>query len=35
QKFLKENGILDRLKELGINEKDTVRMYGYKFDYFE
>ena len=35
QKFLKENGILDKLKELGINEKDTVRMYGYKFDYFE
>ncbi|MBO7601218.1 MAG: GTPase ObgE, partial [Lachnospiraceae bacterium] len=35
QKFLKENGILDRLKELGINDGDTVRMYGFKFDYYE
>ena len=35
QKFLKENGILDRLKELGIDDGDTVRMYGFKFDYYE
>ena len=35
QKFLKENGILDRLKELGINDGDTVRMYGFQFDYYE
>ncbi len=35
QKFLKENGILDKLKELGINDGDTVRMYGFKFDYYE
>ncbi len=35
QKFLKENGILDQLEELGINEGDTVRMYGLKFDYYK
>lgn len=35
QTFLKDNGILDKLEELGINEGDTVRMYGYKFDYYK
>ena len=35
QKFLKDNGILDRLEELGINEGDTVRMYGFAFDYYK
>lgn len=35
QKFLKENEILDRLEELGIQEGDTVRMYGLKFDYYK
>ncbi|MBO4899535.1 MAG: GTPase ObgE [Lachnospiraceae bacterium] len=34
QKFLKDNGILDQLEELGINEGDTVRMYGLSFDYY-
>ncbi len=34
QKFLKENGILDELKELGIQDGDTVRMYGHYFDYY-
>ncbi len=28
QKFLKDNGILDELEALGIEEGDTVRMYG-------
>ena len=28
QKFLKDNGILEQLEELGIQEGDTVRMYG-------
>ena len=28
QKFLKDNGILDELVELGIRDGDTVRMYG-------
>ena len=34
QNFLKENGILDKLEELGIQEGDTVRLYGWDFDYF-
>jgi GTP-binding protein len=35
QKFLKENGILEKLEELGISEGDTVRMYGLSFDYYK
>ena len=35
QKFLDENKIIDRLKELGCREGDTVRLYGHKFDYYE
>lgn len=35
QKFLKENGILAQLEELGIQEGDTVRMYGLQFDYYK
>ncbi len=35
QKFLKENGILDDLVALGIQDGDTVRMYGLEFDYYK
>ena len=35
QKFLKENGMLDELENLGISEGDTVRMYGFSFEYFK
>lgn len=35
QRFLKENGILDMLEELGIEEGDTVRLYGLEFDYYK
>jgi len=35
QNFLKENGILDELEVLGINEGDTVRMYGFAFEYYK
>jgi GTP-binding protein len=35
QKFLKENGILEELEALGIEEGDTVRMYGLQFDYYK
>lgn len=35
QKFLKENGILDALEEAGIQEGETVRMYGLVFDYYK
>lgn len=35
QKFMKENGILDQLEELGIQEEDTVCIYGFEFDYYK
>lgn len=35
QKFLKENGILEELERAGIQEGDTVRMYGLEFDYYK
>jgi len=35
QRFLKENGILEQLEALGIQEGDTVRMYGLSFDYYK
>ncbi len=35
QRFLKENGILVQLEELGIEEGDTVRLYGLEFDYYK
>lgn len=35
QKFLKETGILDELETAGIQEGDTVRMYGLVFDYYK
>lgn len=35
QNFLKDNGILDKLEELGIQEGDTVRIYGLSFDYYK
>ncbi len=34
QDFLRGNGILEKLEELGIQEGDTVRMYGLSFDYY-
>ena len=35
QKFLKEGGILAELEKAGIQEGDTVRMYGFDFDYYK
>lgn len=35
QRFLKEQGILEDLEKLGIEEGDTVRMYGHAFDYYK
>lgn len=35
QKFLKTSGILESLEEAGIEEGDTVRMYGHEFDYYK
>ena len=35
QKFLKNTGILEDLEKAGIQEGDTVRMYGLEFDYYK
>lgn len=35
QNFLKDNGILDELEALGIKEGDTVRIYGFSFEYYK
>lgn len=35
QSFLKDNGILEELEALGIQEGDTVRMYGLAFNYYK
>ena len=35
QKFMKENDILKQLEELGIKDGDTVRIYGWDFDYYK
>ena len=35
QKFLKDTGILDELEVAGIQEGDTVKMYGLQFDYYK
>ncbi|MBP5250672.1 MAG: GTPase ObgE [Lachnospiraceae bacterium] len=35
QNFLKTNGILEDLEKLGIKDGDTVKMYGWTFDYYK
>lgn len=35
QNFLKENGILEELEKLGIEDGDTVRLYGLSFEYYK
>ncbi len=35
QKFMKEQGILDQLEEMGIEEGDTVRVYELAFEYLK
>lgn len=35
QNFLKTTGILEKLEELGIEDGDTVRIYGHSFDYYK
>lgn len=35
QKFMKDNGILEELEALGIQDGDTVRIYGLSFDYYK
>lgn len=35
QNFMKENGILEELEALGIQDGDTVKIYGHEFDYYK
>ncbi|MCI8625743.1 MAG: GTPase ObgE [Lachnospiraceae bacterium] len=35
QRFLKDNGILDKLEELGVEEGDTVVLYDLSFEYYK
>ena len=35
QNFLKDNGMLEQLEELGIKDGDTVRLYGHSFEYYK
>ena len=35
QKFLREQGILKQLEDMGIQDGDTVRMYSLSFDYYK
>lgn len=35
QNFMKENGILEELESLGIQDGDTVKIYGHEFDYYK
>ena len=35
QNFLKDTGILKELEEKGIQDGDTVKMYGLQFDYYK
>ena len=33
QRVLVKNGVIDRLREAGVNEGDTVSMYDFEFDF--
>ena len=35
EKFMEDNGIIDELKALGIKEGDTVRLYGWEFEFYD
>ena len=35
QNFMKNNGILEELEKLGIEDGDTVKIYGHQFDYYK
>jgi len=35
QNFMKNNGILQELEDLGIKDGDTVKIYGHEFDYYK
>jgi len=33
QKVLKDTGVIEKLEQMGINEGDTVSIFGFEFDY--
>ena len=35
RKGIEENGILEELEKLGIQDGDTVKIYGHEFDYYK
>ena len=35
QGFLREQGIIKELENMGIEDGDTVRMYDFEFDYYK
>ena len=35
QNFMRENKVLEQLKDLGISEGDTVKVYGHEFEYYD
>ena len=35
QRFIEDSGITARLKELGVQEGDIVRLYGHTFEYYD
>lgn len=35
QNFMEEQGIISRLKELGLSEGDTVHVFGHEFEYYD
>jgi GTP-binding protein len=35
QKFMKDNGVIEELKKQGLQEGDTVRVYGHAFEYYD
>lgn len=35
QKFMKDNGILDELEALGIQDGDTVKVFYHEFEYYK
>jgi len=35
QRFIEENGINEKLRQMGIKEGDTVRLYGHAFEYYD
>ena len=34
-KYIEENGVIERLKAMGLKEHDTIRVIDYEFEYFE